>query len=190
MMVTDRVPDSAPLVVRPRVGRLVAIFGPNIVISALLTLAIVVLSVLYLDLIGNVLAIGIVAQLLFYNTLLYVHLLRSTAFSGPYLAADAHRVWLRVGGLRRPRVVVLPWNAVQHVELHDVPKGVFSVRHVCLYAPSQLAEAGADRGVVRDTRAAAKATGTPFCVNIRQVHGDPAELLARLRQYAAAASVR
>jgi hypothetical protein len=136
------------------------------------------------------LAIGIVAQLLFYYTLLYAHLLRSSAFSGPYLAADAHRVWLRVGGLRRPRVVVLPWSAVEHVELRDVPKGMFSVRHVCLYAPAQVPEAGADRKIVRDTKAAMKATGTPFCVNIRQVHGTPAALVARLREYAATASLR
>ncbi|MBC6457126.1 hypothetical protein [Actinomadura sp. HBU206391] len=188
MTVTDRVPDSAPLVARPRVGRLTAIFGPHIAFYGLWAVGAVVLSLLWLDTLGRVIAIGIFAQLSFYNMLLYVHLLRMSAFSGPYLAADENWVWLRVGGFRKPRVVVLPWAAIEHVELRKVSKGMFSVQHICLYAPSMVAQANADRGVARDTRAAMKATGTPFCVNIRQVHGDPATLEARLREYARTAS--
>jgi hypothetical protein len=186
MTVTDHVPEGAPLVVRPRVGLLAAIFLPSIVFWGLLAPAVVVLSLLFLDPVGMVLAIGIVAQLSLYNMLLHVHMLRMTAFSGPYLAADENRVWLRVGGFRRPRVVVLPWTVIKHVELRKVPKGLFAVQHVCLYAPSLMAAAHADRGVARDTRAVLKAAGTHFGVNVRQVHGDLHAVVARLREYAAA----
>jgi hypothetical protein len=181
---------KAPLVVRPRVARITALYAPGIVVFGLMALSNLVL-LLRGEERGMPTGLRISSLILLTAAvLLQAHALRVAAFSGAYLAADQDRVWLRAGGIRRPRVVVLPWDAIQDVRLHGSSRSFLSPRFICLDAPSIVDEANGRHTLSRYMRSLRRVTGTPFAVDIRHAHGDGTDVVARLKKYATASVTR
>lgn len=117
----ERMPDDAPLVLRPRVSRLLAFFGAldvGIPAVALLIFLVWVAATTPSDVrseqllsiarfVGAIVLIGGGFQL-------FVVVVLGMG-NGPHLAAAPHGLWVQSRKRRRPRCAFLPWDAVDRI---------------------------------------------------------------------------
>lgn len=129
----DRIPDDQPLVLRPRAGRFVAVFGslyvgvPLVLIVGLLTLAIVTIG---MD-VGDIGLLGLLPfAIIILGGLVQLGIVLAFGLSGgPVLAANTDGLWIRARKWPA-KSIFLPWPAVAGV----YPRRWFWDRAICVLA--------------------------------------------------------
>lgn len=112
---------------------------------------------------------------------------RGETMLGPSLAADEDGVWVRLGGMLRPKIAYLPWSEVSAVRCDTwaAPTGR-TIPFVCFDADDAAETALRDPGLVKTTRKAVELFGTPFVVSDRNKDVSMADLVERIKPLAKA----